>query len=324
MNVETEISTKNFILSSTKAKSCRGKLHRHLKGMRLQILTTLLWLANRHGGIAWPSPAWFEENGFCSSFWARQCLKELEKDGWIASTEWHGRDAYIVRSHAEWARQSQSECCSLVKSTETELRDSQQSCEKSNGVAKKATKLRGAAWENDLNSLENEAVTRRAAAPKEELRNNEGREEGRENYASTPTFFLTAYRQKYPARTLNLKKFRKPITDLVEAHGPEAMTAAYHMYLADDAQWLREHFHPFGTFVNQAAEWVEKSSVTLAEERDAERKYPMVEFEGRMMPVFVVDQIVKEREEGQRRIEEKEREEELGREEVEYTKLHGF
>jgi len=324
LNVETESSAKSFALSSKKTKSCRGKLHGHLKGVPLQILTTLLWLANRHGGIAWPSPAWFSENGFCSTFWARQCLKELEELKWIVPTKWHSRAAYIVRTHAEWARHTQSERCSLVKSSETELRSPQESCENSNGVAEKATKLREEFQENDLNSLENQSLARIAAAPKEELRNNEGREEGREDQPSGSAFFLRTYRRKYPSRTLNLQRFHKLIGDLMSAQGPEGMMAAYRMYLADDAQWLREHFHPFGAFVRQAAEWVKKASVTISEESDTEQKYPMVEFEGRQVPEFVRDRIIKEREEGQRRIEEREREEELGRQEVEYTKIHGF
>jgi hypothetical protein len=97
---------------------------------------------------------------------------------------------------------------------------------------------------------------------------------------------------------------------------------AYREYLCEANDYLKERQHPFGIFIKQFDFYVvEETPQTEAEKSEAPT---MVEFEGRQVPEFVRDQIVAERADAQRKIDEREREEQEGLENVERTKREGF
>lgn len=82
---------------------CRGLLRAHLGGKELEILLLLNRLAARHGGIVWCGASWLSGQKLCSRRHAIRVIRALTEKRWLEPLEWHGRRAYRVRAHAEWA-----------------------------------------------------------------------------------------------------------------------------------------------------------------------------------------------------------------------------
>lgn len=82
---------------------CRGLLRAHLRGKELEMLLLLNRLAARHGGIVWCGASWLSRQKLCSRRHAIRVIRGLTEKHWLEPLEWHGRRAYRVRAHAEWA-----------------------------------------------------------------------------------------------------------------------------------------------------------------------------------------------------------------------------
>lgn len=82
---------------------CRGLLRAHVRGNALEALIALQRLAVRRGGVTWAGPRWFAKVGICSVRHARRIFSGLVRDGWLISTDFHGRRAFRVLTHGEWS-----------------------------------------------------------------------------------------------------------------------------------------------------------------------------------------------------------------------------
>jgi len=114
---------------------------------------------------------------------------------------------------------------------------------------------------------------------------------------------------------------------LVEKHGSAVVIEAVKIWATEKGKFLRTLGYPLAFFVKEPTEWIEAAQDSRD---DAEDETPSaiecatVEFEGRQVPEFVRDQILAERANGKKRIEEKEREENAGRENIERIQQEGF
>jgi hypothetical protein len=100
--------------ASKRFAQCRRLLRGHVRGVALEVLLVLHRLAAKHGGVVWCGPRWIANSGISSVVWARKILKDLIEKKWLVATDYHGRRAYRVRTHAEWAEVTRCENCSLL------------------------------------------------------------------------------------------------------------------------------------------------------------------------------------------------------------------
>jgi hypothetical protein len=120
----------------------------------------------------------------------------------------------------------------------------------------------------------------------------------------------------FPADERNLE------TKIREYDGA-TVVRAYKEYLRESNDYLEDNRHPFGVFIKQFDFHVVDEvpePATAKQTPEAE----MVEFEGAKIPKYVRETILADRAAAQRKIDEREREEELGRQNIAAIERDGF
>jgi hypothetical protein len=111
-------------------------------------------------------------------------------------------------------------------------------------------------------------------------------------YDSTLGALKQAYRAKFSRGFAVPKKTEEELRGLVIEKGRDAVLTAYRTFLATDDEWLGERSYPLAAFTTQFENYV---PATRAQARSPQE--PLVEFEGRMIPIWLRDEKVKEGEE---------------------------
>jgi hypothetical protein len=101
-------------ISRKSGPECKGRLRGHLRGVSLEMMLLFHRLAAKHSGVAWCRAQWFEREGICSRFWASQIILRLLDEHWLEEIEFHGRRAFRVLTHEQWAKVTRCVSCSLT------------------------------------------------------------------------------------------------------------------------------------------------------------------------------------------------------------------
>jgi hypothetical protein len=134
----------------------------------------------------------------------------------------------------------------------------------------------------------------KAATPAPDFGNPKMQEIPSGEYDTVLLALRAEYQAKYQRSFAVPEKTKLNLAAIIAREGQRTVLRAYRLFLASDDEWLSEKSHPIGAFATQFENF-------CVGEMPSAQVEPMVEFEGKTIPVWLRDEKLKERKEMQER-----------------------